>query len=275
MNNELKELKLKAKDKAHRLLEGNHISKSKGDGYNFYELREYQIGDDINKINWIASAKLNETYVKETHSNKEISIVVANMLDGSLYFGQGNKKQQKITEISAILSYATLLGGDSFQGVSISEHKTYITPSTKDIYFIDDFINHTNNVNTLNTKLNYTKALHDLSNQLNKSSLLFIISDFLNPIDLSILSIKHDTVAIIVRDENEESLDYLGETTLINPYNNESSSLYVSKSSIKEYIKNVKKHDEELYAHFQSHNVRYTKILTSDSSVQKLRELFS
>jgi uncharacterized protein (DUF58 family) len=60
----LKALQLKAKRQVYTLLSGNNLSKLHGEGYDFSELREYQMGDDIRKINWMITAKLGKPYVK-------------------------------------------------------------------------------------------------------------------------------------------------------------------------------------------------------------------
>ena len=47
---EFKLIEIKAKEQSYNLLSGNHLSKIYGEGYDFGELREYQIGDDIRNI---------------------------------------------------------------------------------------------------------------------------------------------------------------------------------------------------------------------------------
>ncbi|HIP28726.1 MAG TPA: DUF58 domain-containing protein, partial [Sulfurovum sp.] len=58
MSSTLKILQLKAKQQVYTLLSGGNLSALRGEGYDFFELREYQVGDDIRKINWLVSAKL-------------------------------------------------------------------------------------------------------------------------------------------------------------------------------------------------------------------------
>jgi len=43
---------------------GTNLSPMKGEGYDFIELREYEYGEDIKKIDWTTSAKLQKPYVK-------------------------------------------------------------------------------------------------------------------------------------------------------------------------------------------------------------------
>jgi len=59
-----KALQIKARQEVYTYLSGNHLSKLLGEGYDFSTLLEYQLGDDIRRIDWIASAKLQKPYVK-------------------------------------------------------------------------------------------------------------------------------------------------------------------------------------------------------------------
>ena len=139
MNTSLKALQLKARHQVYSLLSGHNLSKLHGEGYDFAELREYQIGDDIRKINWMISAKLGKPYIKELHANRELSVVVATFMDSSMYFGLGNAKQEKLTEVATLLSYATLQQNDLFRGISYTQTDTFSTPPTKQIYHLEQF----------------------------------------------------------------------------------------------------------------------------------------
>jgi uncharacterized protein (DUF58 family) len=66
---------------------GNNRSKFKGEGYDFAELREYQIGDDIRKIDWNITAKLNQPFIKLFNEERELNIVAVPILSGSTFFG--------------------------------------------------------------------------------------------------------------------------------------------------------------------------------------------
>jgi len=112
MNKALKALQLKARHQVYTLLSGHNLSKLHGEGYDFAELREYQMGDDIRKINWTITAKLGKPYIKELHANRELSIVVCALMDASLYFGSGNAKQKKLCEVATILGYAAEQNAD-------------------------------------------------------------------------------------------------------------------------------------------------------------------
>ena len=274
MNQSFKALQLKARHQVYTLLSGHNLSKLHGEGYDFSELREYQMGDDIRKINWTITAKLGKPYIKELHANRELSVVVSAFMDGSLYFGSGNAKQQKLTEVATLLGYATQQNNDLFTGICYEEKKHKSTPPTKQIYHIEQFSKTLFDASLLGATLNTPSAIQDLFNRVHKPSLIFVLGDFLEEVDLSLLAQKHEVIAIIIRDRDEESPKKLGEVTLSNPQNSSKIDTYFGKRSIEKYLARLKENDDKLMEHFARYDIRSVKIYTDDEVVGKLISLF-
>jgi len=274
MNTALKALQLKARHQVYTLLSGHNLSSLHGEGYDFSQLREYQMGDDIRKINWMISAKLGKPYIKELHANRELSIVVSTFMDSSMYFGLGNAKQEKLTEVATLLSYATLQQNDLFTGISYTQTDTFSTPPTKQIYHTEQFSQKLYEAELLGTTLNHTDAIKDLFKRIDKPSLVFILGDFLEDVDVSLLAQKHEVIAIIIRDKEEEFPKKMGEVTLLNPQDQSTMQTYFAKKSIKKYLAKLKENDEKMVEHFSRYDVRYVKIFTDDEVVGKLISLF-
>ena len=274
MNIALKALQLKAKKEDYTLLSGDKLSKLHGEGYDFSELRKYQIGDDIRKINWTITAKLGEPYIKELHANRELSVVVCAMMDGSLYFGEGNDKQKKLTEVATLLAYATQQNYDLFTGIIYQQNTIYATPPTKQIYHIEKFSKKLYNASLLKTNLNFSASIQELFKRVHKPSLIFIIGDFLEEIDLSFLAQKHEVIVIIIRDRVEEAPHKLGEVTLSSSKSTMKLDTYFGQKSIDRYLQQLQKHDETLHKHFVSYGIRSTRIYTDEEILQKLMLLF-
>ncbi len=270
MNIALKSLQLKAKKDVYTHLSGNHLSKLFGEGYDFAQLREYQIGDDIRKINWITTAKLGKPYIKEFHSNRELSVVVCAMIDGGLYFGEGNDKQKRVTEVATMLSYATTINSDLFMGVAYTQNSIYSTSPTKQIYHIEEFSKYIYDYPTLGTNLDYNISIQNLFQRVHKPSLIFVVGDFLEDVNLSILAQKHEVIAIIIRDRVEDRPHILGEVTLTSSKSNINLDTYFGKKSIDKYITKLKKHDDKLQQHFLAYGVRWVKIYTDEDVLAKL-----
>ncbi len=270
-----KALQLKARHQVYTLLSGHNLSKLHGEGYDFSELREYQMGDDIRKINWTITAKLGKPYIKELHANRELSVVVCTLMDGSLYFGSGNAKQKKLTEAATLLGYAAQQNSDLFTGLSYTQHKIHATPPTKQLYHIEEFSKTLFEASLLNTTLDYNTAMQDLFKRVHKPSLVFVSGDFLGEVDLSLLAQKHEVIAIIIRDREEESPKKLGEVTLNDPQGGEIIDTYFGQKSIEQYLAKLKENDDKLREHFTRYDIRSVKIFTEDEVVGKLIQLFN
>jgi len=275
MNPALKALQIKARHQVYTQLSGNTLSKHHGEGQDFSELREYQIGDDIRKINWVISAKLGRPYIKELHANHELSVVVSVLMDASLYFGTGNTKQKKLTEVATLLGYAIQQQSDLFTGICYTQTQTYTTPPTKQLYHIEQFSQTLYDMKLLGTSLSTSASIEDLFKRIHKPSLVFVIGDFLETIDLSLLAQRHDVVAILIRDKEEDFPPTLGEVSLSNPHNKNKMETYFGKRSINKYLSKRKAHDEKLIEHFSKHDIRYVKISTDDEVITKLISLFA
>ena len=275
MNTALKALQLKARHQVYTLLSGHNLSKLHGEGYDFSELREYQMGDDIRKINWTITAKLGKPYIKELHANRELSVVVAAFMDGSLYYGTGNAKQIKLTEVATLLGYAAQQNADMFTGISYEQDRTNSTVPTKQIYHIEQFSKGLFEASLLGRRVNISSSVENLFKRIQKPSLLFILSDFLEEIDLSLLAQKHEVVAIIIRDRDEESPKKLGEVTLNDPKGKAKLDTYFGKRSIEKYLAKLNENDQKLKEHFARYDIRSVKIFTDDEVVSKLITLFS
>jgi uncharacterized protein (DUF58 family) len=55
---------------------GNQVARTKGDGIEFADLRRYEHGDPLRRINWRASARRNELWVNEMHPERNTDVIV-------------------------------------------------------------------------------------------------------------------------------------------------------------------------------------------------------
>jgi len=112
MMSKLSKILVRARRQVFSEMVGNNPSIFQGEGYDFIELREYMPGDDIRHIDWNITAKMQKPYIKIFKEERELNIVIASMLNGSVHFGAKKFKQELIAEIVANLSYAILHNGD-------------------------------------------------------------------------------------------------------------------------------------------------------------------
>ncbi len=274
MTSDFKALLLKARHQVHTLLSGHNLSRLHGEGYDFAELREYQIGDDIRKINWTITAKLGKPYIKELHANRELSVVVAAMMDGSVYVGDDNAKQRHMAQTAALLGYAAQHSNDLFTGIAYTPDGTVSTPPTKQLFDIEHFSKQLYTTPLLHTVIDLQASVNDLFRRLHKPSLLLLLHDFLEPVDLSLLAQRHEVIALIVRHREEEFPKTMGEVLLEDPRSKERQDTFFGKRSVTRYTAAREANDAALLAHFSRYDIRYAKLFTDEEPVEKLIQLF-
>ena len=82
---------------------GSKISKKRGSGIEFSQLREYSYGDDPRFIDWKASSRLNTIYTKEFIEDKDSNCLIVIDLQDSMYFGSRKRYLSVLACYSASL----------------------------------------------------------------------------------------------------------------------------------------------------------------------------
>jgi len=261
MDYKARKIKLQAKKQVFSGMLGSNSSLFKGQGFDFMELREYQDGDDVKHIDWIATAKKNKPFVKIFHEQRQLNIAILPLLSGSLHFGTTRLKSELLTHIYAILAFVALKNGEKCQKI-LHHQPQKITNH----YEIEEDIKYLLNYEYINKEVD----LKDYENIKLSKLLLFILGDFVGDFDLSKLAKKHDVVAIIIRDRFEENPSDLGYIDAIDPTTGGKRELYFSSEFCNEYKKTILENDKKLYTHFKRHRVRYQKIYTDENPYKKL-----
>ena len=253
---------------------GNNPSLFHGEGYDFSELREYQVGDDIRKIDWTITAKLQKPYVKLFHEERELNIVAACMMGGSLFFGTHRIKQEVVAEVAAVLGYSAVKNGDLFTGAILNGQTADVMRPTKKIFGVNRFAESIHEEKVLGKKVDYLDASRQLFRRIKRKSILFIIGDFIAETDLAVLSKKHEVIAVIVRDRFEERPMPLGRVHLVDPETGETLQANFDKRSVRQYRKDIVASDKALYRHLGKYRIRFIKIYTDEEPFGKLVKLF-
>ena len=275
MNKTLKKIIIKTRRQIFSEVIGNNSSLLKGEGYDFLELKEYEYGEDVKKIDWIISAKFKKPYVKVFHAQKELNINIIPILGGSVYFGSKRFKQELITEACSILAYSCIKQGDPFTSYIANEKIEICTKKSKRHFAVNTMDEKIFNYQSIGKNTNYKNITTELFKNIRKKSIIFLVGDFfdIESLDLRILSKKHEIITIIVRDKFEEKPYELGNVNLVDPSTNETFDGNINKGTIKKYEKFIKENDHKLFEHLQNCGIRFTKIYTDEEPLPKLLRL--
>jgi len=268
-----KEILLRAKKDVFSGNLGNHLTTFKGDGLDFREIRDYDYGDDIRKINWKSTAKGNGLKTNVFNQERELNIVIAFMLSGSLHFGSVKLKQEVATEIMALLAFSSIKNDNRLQSVFFEKKIEKFFEPTKNDAIVYQLVENAIEYDCLGKEVSY-KAFCDFVNGVVKQkSLIFIVGDFYGDVDLSEIAHKNEVYAIIVRDRLEENPILNGEFELVDPNSLNSKDITLNKEIAKEYKRLIENHDRELREHFLQHQISFGKIYTDEDIYIRLSEI--
>jgi len=213
---------------AHRVSEalaGQYHSAFRGQGIEFEEVRPYQLGDDVRLIDWNVSARFGEPFVKLFKEERELVVVLAVDVSGSMEFGSvSSTKRELVAELAATVAVSADRNGDRTGLFLFSDRVEQWLPPRRGprhtLRIVRDLLAHQPPPpapHRPGTDLEHT--LMELSRVLRKRSVVFVISDFLAPAAggahaaehaLRVLRMRHDLVPVVVGDRREREMPDVG-----------------------------------------------------------------
>ena len=260
-------------------MQGDFHSVFKGSGITFDDVRPYQYGDDIRSIDWNATAKGHEVYVKTYREEREQIVYLVLDVSASQEIGsQGNQKVDIGKEISGVLALSAIKEGSQVGMFCFSERKeVYVKPSKGDKHAYQ-IISKLYNLRPTSTRTDLHYAIRYLLNIVKRRSIIIFISDFIDEgydDSLRALARKHDLIVIHLSDRRETQLPSLG---IVPVYDKESQkTLWVNSSSsffrsrISNTYGNTRQKLEEFCRKYQAD---YLPVDTEEDYVSKLIRLF-
>ncbi len=100
---------------------GSHQSIFRGQGMEFDEVRLYQAGDDVSRIDWRVTARTQQTHVKLFREERERPVLQCMDYRPAMFFAtRGRLKAVQATHLAALLCWAVVKRGDRLGGVVFS-----------------------------------------------------------------------------------------------------------------------------------------------------------
>jgi uncharacterized protein (DUF58 family) len=115
---------LAATKNLHSRLSGNYLSRAKGRGMEFDEVRHYQTGDDVRAIDWRVTARTGKTHTKLFREEVERPVLIATDLTSPMKFGsQLLFKSIQAAHVAALVAWHVKERGDRIGGIVFNDHK--------------------------------------------------------------------------------------------------------------------------------------------------------
>ena len=208
----------------HSILTGRHASRLRGRGLNFEELRPYYPGDDTRTIDWNATARLRDPFIRVYTEERDRSVMLLVDQRLSMFFGSRRATKSVVAaEIAAVSAWRVTSLGDRIGAVVFSaEGMETIKPQARDagaLAVIDavvranrrlpDGIRAASRPAALNTALQHAAAF------LKHDGLLSLITDAAGADDETVervtnLTAHNDVLSVFIYDPLEASLPQIG-----------------------------------------------------------------
>ena len=80
---------------------GTYQTRLRGSGFDFDEHRAYRPGDDVRRIDWNVTARLDAPFVRETHAERELNLTIAVDVSPSMAFGTARHSKRELSLLAA------------------------------------------------------------------------------------------------------------------------------------------------------------------------------
>ncbi len=223
---------------------GAYLSRFKGRGMDFEELREYIPGDDVRDIDWNVTNRLGRPFVKRYREERELAAVLAVDVSGSSSFGSASRtKREFAAEIAATLAMSAAKNGDKVALLLFTDEVELFVPPRKSRRHILRIVRELLRFQPRRRGTDISSALVFLNHVLHRRAIVFLLTDFLhgggapvsdparippaNPPDrrpaiqtrdviteLGLTNTRHDVVCLHLHDPRESELPDAGLVTI-------------------------------------------------------------
>ena len=213
--NLLRRLQLPVARRLEGLLQGEYRSPSRGDGLDLADLREYQFHDDVRRIDWNATARLNTPYVRDYLEDREISVWFLLDMSPSMRFeGVSVTKHTVLVDFTTLMCRLLLGRGNRAGAMIFSGKIDRLIPANGGrrqlLRILNEVAGHRPSPGSTDLK----QVLKDAAATIRRRSLIFVVSDFISAPgwedSLTALAIRHDVVAVRLTDPLETRMPDLG-----------------------------------------------------------------
>jgi len=272
---------------AEEMLAGNFRSIFKGQGMEFDEARHYEPGDDIRSIDWNASARFGNPFVKMYREERELTILI--LLDVSPSMHRGNVARNGLSPFEqALLSTALISFSAEHTGQQVGaiffdmDIEKVFTPrkGRKSLMaLVMAALQYQNNISARRSwhGSDIASALTGAQRLLKKRSLVVIISDFYSvnwEHEMGNLCRKHDCIALRICDKQE--LPFSGLITLEDP---ETGIRIEAPAGLESFKESWTQWQNERSTHWESQckksGASFLELSVKDDAPSALKKFFS
>jgi uncharacterized protein (DUF58 family) len=262
------------------LLQGDYRSLFHGSGLDFASLREYQFGDDVRKIDWNVTARMDTPYVREYHEDRDITAWFLLDLSPSVDFGTvGVEREKRTVLVDFVTTLARLLTrrGNRVGAMLYGGQATVTIPAgsgrVQVLRLIEDLLRQPRLTAAPFTDLG--PLIENAHRRIRRRSLVILVSDFIGvpgwERSLELLNRRHELLAVRLVDPREIELPDVGPVLMDDAETGE--QLYVDTADAgfrKRFKAAAEQRETEIAAAFRRAGVGAVTLSTDDDLVRAI-----
>lgn len=216
LTEELHYLELAASRRIRSLRFGQTLSRFRGGGYEFDSHRKYEVGEDLRRVDWNVSARMQELYLKRHIEEKEVVVFLVVDVSRSMRFSTAKwSKRIRTVQVAATLGFSAAADNCHLGFMAFSNKVEAFEPPRKGHGQIWRIIDRLYNLRETGHGSNCEMTIRFLRSRLRRMAIIFLLSDFILDSgatqltalpDFKALVRKHDVVPIVFEDQLERSL---------------------------------------------------------------------
>jgi uncharacterized protein (DUF58 family) len=220
----LRALDVVVRRRVEALLSGEYRSSQIGIGTELAQIRLYQPGDDVRRIDWNVTARTGEPHVRDQVAERALVSWLVLDTSASMSFGTAERRKADVAEgVALAIGHVTTRRGNRLGIVTFGDAEPRSIPPRQGRLGLLGVLATLRREPLLDgggaTSLG--EALARTGRLAASRSLVLVVSDFRGPRDwkgpLLNLAGRHDVVAVEIRDRREQELPDVGELWLVDP----------------------------------------------------------
>ncbi|HEX2121538.1 MAG TPA: DUF58 domain-containing protein [Thermoanaerobaculia bacterium] len=217
---------------------GDYHSAFHGRGIEFAQVREYMPGDDIRTIDWNVTARSGVPHVKEFIEERDLTVIIAVDVSGSMAFGSIDWRKCDIAaELAAVFAFSAVENSDRAGLLLFSKSIRAYIPPRRGRAHAQVIVRAAVEAAMRGTggDADLEHATRFLERVAVKRAVVLVVSDFLDlhfERPLSRLNRKHDVIAVGVSDPREERFPDRGLARLVDLESNEARLVDLRRTDV-------------------------------------------
>lgn len=262
---------------------GTYQSPLRGPGFDFDEHQPYRPGDDVRRIDWNVTARMGSPFVRHTHAEREMNVMVVMDVSRSMKLGSGaHSKREALTYISGSILFSALSDQINAGFLAFADRVLLSTPPKRTRAAAWTVLEQAWALEPSSPKTLMLPVVRHLATSLKRMSVIFIVSDFVTDDDvlaspeLAQLAAKHDLIAVVPEDRAETELPAgAGYVQMRDIESGRRMSVGLGRQARAGYAAAIERRREELARAFYRVPMDHVFVPTSGSPVLPVLSLFA